>query len=227
MTDQKQITIIESMTLNEARQYVARIRSTAEEMGKLLNELKKREGWKALGYRTWTECMEKEFPHSRKHLYELMKAAPVIEAIGELPAGNNKLSSGQAAVVAQYPEELWPAIVSMTASRYDSITESRLERVGETLLQASRTGGVNVGDGSITVAVDEQIDLERTGLSLALDLEDEEARKRQWEYMNQGVKHISFKTISELASRLLKTLDAVQFEELLKLLNPTVRAEYS
>lgn len=225
MTDQNQITIIDPMDANEARECINKIRSSAAEIGRLLLNLKTRKGWKALGYRTWTDCLEREFPHSRKHLYEFMKAAPVIEAIGLLPTGN-KLSSGQAAIVAQYPEELRPAIVNVTASRYDGITESRLERVGDTLLQAARTGGVNVGDGSITLAVDDQIDTNRA-LSVALDLEDQEAAKRQWQYKNEGRTIISYKAIPELYQRLIEVLDSNQLGELLKLLNSKVTPEYS
>jgi len=165
-------TIIDVMTENEAREYVNRINSKAAEMGRLLLELKEREGWRVLGYRSWTQCLECEFSYSRKHLYELMSAAPVVEKL--LPKGYN-LNTAQAAAVATYPADLQAPIVEATANRYGKLTESNLRRVGDTLTQAIQTGYVNTGDGEISTPID-----------AALTREDEEAVRRQRDYIGQG-----------------------------------------
>lgn len=194
------ISIIEPMSKMEAQECVQAINTSAAEMGRLLLELKSREGWRALGYHTWTECLIREFAFSRKHLYELMQATPIIESLS--PLGYN-LNIRQANALSVYPAPLRPAIVMLTEQRYGKLTESRLERVGETLLQAARTGQVNVGDGSVTVALD-----------VAIKLEDEEAMKRQWEYKNVGRTVISFKSVAELVARLKEYLNHEQLFEL-------------
>src|SRR5690348_7356154 len=117
------VKIIEPMNADEARKCVQKIRDHVVEIGHLVRDLREREGWKALGYKSFTDCLNHEFNYSRKHLYEMMKAAPIIDAL--LPTGN-RLSSGQAAIVAHYPQELQTAIVSMTQTRYGNITESNL-----------------------------------------------------------------------------------------------------
>lgn len=161
-----------TLTAAEARALVDSINAKACEMGNLLLELKSRDGWRALGYATWSDCLAHEFAFSRKHLYELMRAAPVVERLS--PMGYT-LNTSQANALARYPVDLQAPIVQATAARYGKLTESRLTRVGDVLTQAVTTGHVDA-DGEHPAALD-----------AALALEDREARLRQDEAIGPRV----------------------------------------
>lgn len=162
-----QITIM--MTREEAQEHVIAIRSAAADMGRRLLDLKERQGWRALGYETWTDCLEGEFSYSRKHLYELMKAAPVLEWM--LPTGN-KISTKAAAALANYPAEILPAIIQTAQARYGELTESNVSRVGRVIQEMTTTGHVDVGNGTATP------------IDAALDVEDYESWRRQQTYIH-------------------------------------------
>lgn len=170
-----------TMTQAEARAAVMQINAHAAEMGNLLLELKSRDGWRALGYATWSDCLAHEFAFSRKHLYELMRAAPVVERLS--PMGY-KLNTSQAVALARYPVDLQVPIVQATRARYGGLTESRLTRVGDVLTQAVTTGHVDA-DGEHPAALD-----------MALALEDREARLRQDEAM--GPRVLPFETVVDV-----------------------------
>lgn len=152
------------MTPDEARAAVMQINAHAAEMGRLLLDLRTREGWRALGYATWTDCLTREFAFSRKHLYELMRAAPVVERLS--PFGYT-LNTSQANALSRYPIELQAPIAQAAAARYGTLTESRITRVGDVLTQAVRTGYVEA-DGQTPTPID-----------AALAYEDYEARQRR------------------------------------------------
>src|SRR5205807_1142448 len=58
------------MTRDEARQCVERINHHLDEARALLLDLYEREGWRALGYASWRECVAGEFPKWRQsYLY--------------------------------------------------------------------------------------------------------------------------------------------------------------
>lgn len=168
------ITVINPMTETEAREHVQQINASAVDIGRRLLELKEREGWRALGYKNWTACLNEEFVFSRKHLYSLMNAAPVAEKL--LPKGY-KLTTNQASTVARYPEDLQPAIVRGAKNRYGKLTESNLRRYGDTLQQAVETGYLDIRDG-------EKV----TAFEAALTDEDVEALKRQKQYIQENMK---------------------------------------
>lgn len=163
------ITIIQPMTETEARSHVAAINNAAADMGRHLLELKEREGWLVLGYKSWSACLDGEFSYSRKHLYELMAATPVLEKL--LPVGNN-VSTKAAAALARFDEDLHPAIIKTATARYGQLTESNVNRVGTVVQEMATTGHVDVGSGI------------STPIDAALDKEDYEAHQRQREYIN-------------------------------------------
>lgn len=66
---------VQSITESDARSLVERIRSHINEARALVLELYEKEGWKALGYKSWTECTEMEFPVSSRHVFRLLDAA--------------------------------------------------------------------------------------------------------------------------------------------------------
>jgi hypothetical protein len=79
------------MTEAEARKCAQQIRHHLESARKLVLELCEREGWRALGYGSWAECVTAEFDQSRRYLYRQLDAArierevaPAVE-IGTIP----------------------------------------------------------------------------------------------------------------------------------------------
>lgn len=138
---------METMTYDEAKEHVDAINRSSQGIGQLLLEIRQREGWKALGYKNWTEFLTEEFSYSRKHLYELMKAAPIQE---KLPKGY-KVNTAIAAKIAEYPEELHIPIFNMATKRFNGkLTESRVASIGDVLQTANLTGYADLGDGGMT-----------------------------------------------------------------------------
>jgi hypothetical protein len=66
-----------SLTKSEAESLVKRIQSHITDARALVLELYEREGWKALGYDSWRECVVTEFAQSQSRLYQLLDAAQV------------------------------------------------------------------------------------------------------------------------------------------------------
>lgn len=65
----------------EARLLVQRIRDNLNTLADDLWELKNREGWKALGYKTWRDCAMTEFDLSQSRVYQLLAHAEVVKNI--------------------------------------------------------------------------------------------------------------------------------------------------
>jgi len=165
-----EITIIELMTLDEAQAAVTAINSKTAELVTLLFDLKQREGWRALGFTSWTDCLRSNlFHYSRKTLYEIMRAQPVAERI-ERETGI-RLNHSQANALATYPDALQAPIVATVNQRYAGVlTESRIKRVGDLMTQMVSTGHVESAPGTVNA------------VEAALSLVDEEAAKRQSGY---------------------------------------------
>lgn len=69
--------VVAMMTEREARQCVDVIRHGVESVRQSLYELYQREGWQALGYASWRECVTAEFGQSQRYLYRELDAAKV------------------------------------------------------------------------------------------------------------------------------------------------------
>lgn len=63
------------MGADEARDIVGKIREAMDNSRAWLAELHEREGWKALGYKSWRECVVAEFGQSQAYLYRQLAAA--------------------------------------------------------------------------------------------------------------------------------------------------------
>lgn len=147
-TQTGEITVIAPMTREEAQQHVDAIHVAASNIGRHLLEIKQREGWRALGYESWTAFLVKEFSYSRKHLYELMSAATVE---GLLPEGNTKA----AYALSRFDANLQPAIAQIARSaaevRGRDVTAGLVTAVGDVLAESVATGGyVDTGAGTMT-----------------------------------------------------------------------------
>lgn len=113
--------LVVMMTADEARERVNQINSEVRGIGALLLDLKEREGWKALGYSTWTECLEKEFEESRRHLYRLMNAEEVRRDLG--PIGHIDVS--------QVPESQLRELVDVPSEERVPVYQESVETAPE------------------------------------------------------------------------------------------------
>jgi hypothetical protein len=76
--------VVVMMTEAEARDRVDQINKHSNRIGELLLELYEREGWKAMHYGSWRECVVAEFEQSQSRLYQLLDAAKVERNISNI-----------------------------------------------------------------------------------------------------------------------------------------------
>lgn len=161
------------MTWDEAVAQNERINGKAAELARLLIEMRDRKGWKALGFKSWTAYLSSDMlKFSRQYLSEMVRAAPVNE---RLQVAGITANHSVANALATFPDELQVPIMRTTLSRYPEATESRVKRVGAVMTQMTTSGHVESAPGT-TNAVE-----------AALNLEDEEAGKRQQAYKQTAV----------------------------------------
>ena len=80
------------MTEEEARTCVNHINKNVHNTRSLLLDLEEREGWRALGYKSWRACVTAEFEGKQRYLYYELQAAKIERNIfptGETPHGAN------------------------------------------------------------------------------------------------------------------------------------------
>lgn len=70
------------MGREEAREIVNQVKAHLNEARRLLLDLYEREGWRALGYASWRECVKAEFQHSEPYLYRQLAAAQLESDLG-------------------------------------------------------------------------------------------------------------------------------------------------
>lgn len=108
------VTYLMPMDQSEARQIVDEIRRKTDEMGYLLLELRDRRGWQALGYTSWTACLNQEFDKSRQHLYRLMWTSEINEELSHM---SYRLNIRQAEALHGYLPETRHAVISQVIER--------------------------------------------------------------------------------------------------------------
>jgi len=134
------------LTRQEAREHTEAIKRHLTEAGRLLLLMRESEGWKALGYQSWTQYLEREFTECRSHLYDLMRAAPVVERLQQSGYTPN---TAQALALAKLPDAVQVITYEMAAKRKGGASADRIEAIGGTLSEALATGGyVTTKDGS-------------------------------------------------------------------------------
>ena len=70
-----EVTTTVLMTKDEARECVNAIIRCLNDARELVLDLYEREGWRALGYASWRECVTAEFPqYSQSYLYRQLEA---------------------------------------------------------------------------------------------------------------------------------------------------------
>jgi hypothetical protein len=66
---------IRKMTDKEARECVVKINTSMTNIRSLVLELYEREGWSAMGYASWRDCVTAEFQSTQQYLYYQLEAA--------------------------------------------------------------------------------------------------------------------------------------------------------
>lgn len=83
--------IPQTMTSAEARTCIAKINRNLRNTRTLLLDLYEREGWKAINYSSWRECVTTEFKQHQSYLYRQLEAAKIekniLPLVGNSPIG--------------------------------------------------------------------------------------------------------------------------------------------
>ncbi len=137
----------QTMSRKEARDLMHRIRGGLRDCRLLILQLYERQGWKALGYSSWRECVAAEFEESERRLYQLLTAAQIdreLQEAGDVDQGE-PIPERQARELAKLPtaelrREVYAeaqADGAITAQKIATIIASREGHSGE---QISRDG---------------------------------------------------------------------------------------
>jgi len=90
MKDKSLTTVV--MTKGEAEECVRAIRDVSHKMRELLVDLYERDGWKVLGYESFSECAEQEFGSSTAYIYRQLAVGSLEKRLPIGEVGDNKES---------------------------------------------------------------------------------------------------------------------------------------
>lgn len=104
------VTYIVPLTEGEARQLTNSIKAHLQAADAQILELHERDGWKALGYTSWRDCIQAEFNLTQSRGYQLLALARVKRNIIPLPSGDSTIvekrpviNEAQARVLSKIP----------------------------------------------------------------------------------------------------------------------------
>lgn len=183
------------MTRDEALECEQRINDSADALARHLEEMQAREGWRALGFDSWTAYLDSgRLDRSRATLYRYRRMARV-----DMSQFETGLNHAQRYALSAYDSDDQPTIYK-AASRLaeqegkDAPTAGHIRVAGDTITQAANTGYVDAGDDDNPV-------------SIAMRRSDSERKARQREHMDAG------RTIQEKAAQLIKLFVAQHGDE--------------
>lgn len=87
------------ITEKAAKELTESIKSTANATCILLQKAHDSKAWKAMGYNTWGEYIEKEFAFTRARSYQLLSQASVIKEVSEVAEGELYLTEKEAKLI--------------------------------------------------------------------------------------------------------------------------------
>lgn len=166
------------MSKDEAQACVRAIRNGFEGVFQKFAELYDREGWRALGYTSWRECIKEEFGYQKSHAYRMLAAARVELALSAL--GDTERRERHLREVAGLDETLAGGVLQLADQTWEThfpdqegqMTAIWVKAARNVLQESLETGGfVDVGDG-VQVPFHE-------GAASAVKLEADEIRQRQ------------------------------------------------
>lgn len=74
---------IRPMIYKEARECADRINAGINNVRRDVVELHDRDGWEALGYKDWTECVQQEFKQTERYIFYQFKAAQIEQNVSD------------------------------------------------------------------------------------------------------------------------------------------------
>jgi len=122
------------MDESEARACVTRIKTRIDIARGELLELKDREGWRALGYKNWSECARGEFGMSVATLYRQLEAAEIMRGMGDSQFENLPTTHLQA-VKHLAPEQQVKALTQAHATTNGKPTAKAVQQAAAELTQ--------------------------------------------------------------------------------------------
>lgn len=69
------------ITVAQAKELTGRIKRSAEDVCRLLEEAHERKAWQPLGYKSWKAYVDSEFDMSKQRAYQLLNYATVRKAL--------------------------------------------------------------------------------------------------------------------------------------------------
>lgn len=93
------------MTPDEARKRVNAINSGMNNLRAQILDFHDREGWRALGYANWVDCVKAEFSIGQSRVYQLFEAAKVEQRISTIVENTASIPDSQLRPLASLPVE--------------------------------------------------------------------------------------------------------------------------
>jgi len=139
--------IIAPMSLKEVRSIISRINALSEEIGRLLIEIRDLEGWRVLGYQSWTQFLESdELVYSRARCLEFIRAFPVATRLRE--ELNVVITTEVALALARFEPEIQTIAIQTAINHHKPITANRVKDYATVYQEAVATGGyITSSDG--------------------------------------------------------------------------------
>lgn len=76
------------MVFKEARECADRINAGINNVRRDVLELHDRDGWSALGYKSWTECVQREFKQAERYIFYQFKAGQIEQNLNDSAKSN-------------------------------------------------------------------------------------------------------------------------------------------
>jgi hypothetical protein len=141
------------LTAAQARRLCDRIVHEANNLRKLLVQLRDGKGWLTLGYSTWAELCEQEFGYSKRYANYLIQAEKVNQQVGTIvPA----LTESQARELGKVPAEDREKVLDWAAEKADGapLTAKAIRAAAAEVAEGEPEEDVDVDGGDVDVGGD-------------------------------------------------------------------------
>lgn len=128
-----------NMIYKEARECADKINANMNNVRGLVLELYEREGWTALGYGSWRECVTAEFKSGQAYLYRQLEAAQTERNISTIVENTNSIPESQLQPLTKLRDnpdqqrEAWQRAVETAPE--SGITAAHVKEVVDEMLQ--------------------------------------------------------------------------------------------
>lgn len=136
--------VVVMMTAAEAEQVCGRIDRNLSEARALLVELHDREGWKALGFESWRECVVARFAQHQSYLYRQLQAGQLEQDL-DLPIGT--LPESHARELAKVPAEKRAEVLEAVSPNGEKTTAKAIAQAAATVCKFRMDDVVLTPDG--------------------------------------------------------------------------------